>query len=131
MQPDKYPLFIPTLKGLKLPEPVREYRFCERRWKIDYAWPNYKLAVEVEGGAFSRPVICPTCKKPVRKKLKNGGSYQICEGGRHNSSGFIKDMEKYNNLVLNGFQLFRFTPKQINDGDAAVMIEKWFKEYTL
>jgi len=35
-----------------LPEPEREYRFHPRRkWRFDAAWPDAKLAVEVEGGA--------------------------------------------------------------------------------
>jgi len=34
----------------KLPEPVRQFRwYPARRWKLDFAWPKIKLAVEVQG----------------------------------------------------------------------------------
>jgi very-short-patch-repair endonuclease len=34
----------------KLPEPVRQFQpFPQRKWKIDFAWPRYKLALEVDG----------------------------------------------------------------------------------
>lgn len=34
----------------QLPQPVREYRF--KRWRFDFAWPQLKVAVEVDGGTF-------------------------------------------------------------------------------
>jgi very-short-patch-repair endonuclease len=34
-----------------LPKPTREYRFHDtRKWRLDFAWPDYKLAVEIDGG---------------------------------------------------------------------------------
>src|SRR5690606_39740371 len=39
------------IRAHKLPEPVREYRFHpERRWRFDFAWPDLRVAAEVEGG---------------------------------------------------------------------------------
>lgn len=33
-----------------IPEPQRNYRFAEtRKWMLDFAWPDVKLAVEIEG----------------------------------------------------------------------------------
>ncbi len=68
---------------------IKEYKFHpERRWRIDYAHPAYRLAIEVEGGVWM--------------------------GGRHTrSKGFIKDLEKYNELNLLGWTLLRFTPDQL------------------
>jgi len=28
------------LRSLRLPAAEREYRFCERRWRFDFAWPE-------------------------------------------------------------------------------------------
>lgn len=69
-----------------LPAPVAEYMFCPgRKWRLDYAWPGQKIALEVEGGVWT--------------------------GGRHlRGKGFSKDMEKYNTLSELGWRLFRCTP---------------------
>lgn len=73
---------------------VREHRFHPvRRWRFDFAWPDVKLAVEVEGGVYTR--------------------------GRHvRPSGFEADTEKYNEATLLGWKLLRFTSKTINSGAA-------------
>lgn len=67
-------------------EVVLEYKFSKtRRWRIDVAvWgPSNKIAIELEGGVFT--------------------------GGRHiRPSGFLKDVEKYNELSKHGFLLLRY-----------------------
>lgn len=76
--------------GYGIPIPETEYRFHEKRlWRVDFAWPEIKLAVEIEGGVFTK--------------------------GRHvRGQGYINDMEKYNSLQLKGWLLLRYTPKLIN-----------------
>ena len=68
---------------------IPEYRFdAERRWRFDFAFPLLRIALEVEGGAWTR--------------------------GRHTRPmGFLKDMEKYNTYTLLGIYLLRFTTAQI------------------
>ena len=70
-------------------ECVKEYKFCPtRRWRYDYAIPEYKIALEVEGGVWT--------------------------GGRHTSSvGFLKDIEKYNTGALLGWRIFRTVPDEL------------------
>jgi very-short-patch-repair endonuclease len=82
-----------------LPVPTPELRFAPpRRWRFDFAFEPQKLAVEIEGGAFSR--------------------------GRHTrGAGFIADMEKYNTAVALGWKVLRFTPSQVKDGTALGFIE--------
>lgn len=55
---------------------LREYRFHPtHRWRFDYAIPQWHIALEVEGGVWTR--------------------------GRHVSpKGFLADMEKYNRLPI-------------------------------
>jgi very-short-patch-repair endonuclease len=82
-----------------LPKPTPEVRFAPpRRWRFDYAFKPQMVAVEIEGGAFSR--------------------------GRHTrGAGFIADMEKYNTAVALGWKVLRFTPSQVKDGTALGFIE--------
>lgn len=64
-----------------------EYTFMPfRRWRFDCAWPPQRVAVEIEGGVYTR--------------------------GRHTrASGFIEDIEKYNAAASYGWLLFRTTPQ--------------------
>jgi len=95
-------MFLFVLKNHDIPKPVREYQFNpERKWRIDYAWPDYKLAMEVEGGVW-------------------------CNGRHVRSKGFIGDIEKYNNLTLQGWSLLRFTPRQLKNGEAISVLQDYF-----
>jgi len=87
---------------------IAEHRFAapDRKWQIDYAFPDERLAVEIEGGGWA--------------------------GGRHVSgAGFHKDMEKYNALALHGYRLLRFTPKQRDTGEAVTIIREYFNQRDL
>ena len=90
-------------KALGLPVPEAEYRFHPtRRWRFDYSFPANMLAIEIEGGAFSR--------------------------GRHTrGSGFVADMEKYNEGAVMGWRILRFTPDQVKRGMAALVIKRFFE----
>lgn len=34
-------------------EPQREYQFHDgRKWRLDFAWPTYKVGVEIDGGIW-------------------------------------------------------------------------------
>ena len=83
-----------------LPDPEAEYRFHpSRKWRFDLSWPAYKIALEQDGGIWTK--------------------------GRHiRGAGFIKDLEKMNHAALLGWRVFRFTPQQVRRGEAKAMIEK-------
>jgi very-short-patch-repair endonuclease len=91
------------IRAHKLPEPVREHRFHDKRkWRFDFAWPELKLAAEVEGGTWT--------------------------GGRHTRGvGFEKDCEKYNSATALGWKVYRFTSGMISDGSAVLVIENAIK----
>ena len=84
--PDMFCRFVKSILDIDL---VKEYKFHPTRlWRFDYAFPIAKIAIEVEGGIFIH--------------------------GRHNHpSGFIKDMEKYNQATLDGWKLIRVMPKDL------------------
>ena len=77
---------------LELPahlQPQAEYRFDDvRKWRIDFAWPDRKLAVEIESSVH---------------RIK----------GR-----FARDMEKYNALASRGWTLLRYTAKMVKSAQA-------------
>ena len=77
------------LAPLALPVPVNGYRFHDKRkWEFDCAWPDVKLAVEIEGGEFTR--------------------------GRHTrGTGYQRDCEKYNAALDLGWRVYRYTPSMI------------------
>lgn len=92
-----------------VPDYEREHFFHpKRKWRFDFAWPEQKVALEVEGSIYGRPVVCPTCKRKVVRVTKGGRPYTIREGGRHNSpKGFENDCDKYNSATLLGWKVFR------------------------
>lgn len=75
-------------------QPIREHKFHPvRKWRFDFAFPDRMAAVEIEGGAWT--------------------------GGRHTrGSGFIADMEKYNEAAALGWFVFRFDGDAVKRGDA-------------
>ena len=85
-------------RGLPCPEPEHQFH-DSRKWRIDYAWADEKVALEVEGGVWTR--------------------------GRHTrGSGFVKDMEKYNEVALHGFTLVRVVPDDLLTEDTLDLIER-------
>ena len=92
------------IRAMKLPEPVREYRFhADRKWRFDFAWVDQRIAMEVEGGVWN--------------------------GGRHGrGSGIVKDIEKGNAAVLLGWRMMRATGDMIKKGEAVRLLEQWFEQ---
>jgi len=80
-------------------KPETEYQFLSkdranalcvepRRWRFDFAWPDWKLAVEIEGGVFAH--------------------------GRHTrGKGYEADCEKYNAAAVLGWTVLRYTPDML------------------
>lgn len=83
-----------------LPACVPEYRFDEvRKWRFDYAWPDQRVALEVDGGVWT--------------------------GGRHTrGSGFLKDMEKFNAAALAGWRVLRCTPREVTTAATIELIRR-------
>lgn len=69
-----------------IPAPVAEYRFHgSRRWRLDFAWPEQRVALEVDGGVWT--------------------------GGRHTrGAGWTADTEKLNTAQAEGWRVLRCTP---------------------
>lgn len=78
-----------------------EYKFHHsRKWRVDYFLSNQGIAIEIEGGVFSR--------------------------GRHTRGvGFLNDMEKYNTATMMGYRVLRFSTQQVLDGSAKAFLKSW------
>jgi hypothetical protein len=85
----------------------REFRFGEhlgpkgrKAWyRFDFAWPDLKIALEVEGGTW--------------------------QTSRHTTgSGFEKDCEKYNEAACAGWTVLRVTGSMVHDGRALEYVRR-------
>lgn len=119
---------VPRVKGKKTDWPLvlaqqlsvfknlrieREYLFAKRqlgrRWAFDLAFPEFQVAVEVEG-----LIVLPRCRRCHPR--------EFVVMGRHASATGIKgDMDKYNHAALLGWYVLRFDQGQINPGHAREM----------
>jgi len=92
--------FANQIRFAGLPEPLAEYRFhATRKWRFDFAYPDLKLAIEIEGGIWRR--------------------------GRHNrASGFVRDAEKYNEAAISGWRVLRIPTNMVEDGTGLVYLER-------
>lgn len=92
--------FRAACRAALIPEPVPECRFHPtRRWRFDYAWPEQKVALEVEGGVWTR--------------------------GRHTrGAGFLADLSKYNSAVLLGWKVIRTTPDKLVSAETLAMLRE-------
>lgn len=119
-QKSKYPDFDFAIKQLKLPLPNFEFKIKipsylhkylfyglpKKHWRIDYFWPDFMFAVEIDGGAF-----------------KKGG------GGHNRGAAFRKDMIRHNTFSEMGIFLYRFMPEHLpNKSTYAInLIEQFFE----
>lgn len=79
------------------PEPEREWMFAAgigRRWRFDFAWPDAKVAVEIDGGQWAP------------------------HGGRHNTD---RDRDKMNHAAVLGWRVMRFSASMLRDDPAGVV----------
>jgi len=93
-------------RSLGIPEPRAEVQFhSTRKWRFDYAWPQYRVALEIEGGVFT--------------------------GGRHTSgAGFMKDAEKYNYAACMGWAIIRCMPRTLCVAETMTYIAQAIKVQT-
>ena len=85
-------------QSVNLPVPVYEYRFHDtRKWRFDLAWPDSKLAVEVQGAIFT--------------------------GGRHvRGAALVKEHEKLNAAAVLGWRVMFVQPCNLCMLDTVRMI---------
>jgi very-short-patch-repair endonuclease len=85
-----------------LPEPEREYMFAKsigRRWRLDFAYPEKRIGIEVQGGTYIR-------------------------GAHSRGTGLERDYEKYNQAQVLGWDVYQFSRKMIESGEAIETIKR-------
>ena len=83
----------------------REMRFAEpygREWRFDIAYPGHALAIEVDGGIWSK-------------------------GAHGHPVTITRNMEKRNFAAALGWRILCFTPQDVRNGIALYWIEKTIK----
>jgi very-short-patch-repair endonuclease len=92
-------ILLHQMQLVGLPTPEREYRFAPpRRYRADFAYPDKKILVEVQGGIYTR-------------------------GAHSRGTGLERDYEKINLAQLLGYKVFQFSRKMIESGEAISILE--------
>ncbi|KKM24355.1 hypothetical protein LCGC14_1605880, partial [marine sediment metagenome] len=114
--------------GHDLPRPTPNFQFAlviGRNFEFDRAWPEHKVAVELEG-IYRRKkyVVCHICNEPVRARKRDGSlGKRIPALGYHQHYGrFKSDVEKYNLATQLGWSVLRFLHDDVH-ADPFSMIE--------
>lgn len=112
--------FAADCRARRLPTPHIELWFAkemlERDWRFDFAFPEYMVAVEIEGLVYRTLYEMKPGEKPKRV---------LSVYGRHASPEGIKaDMEKYNAAVLLGWFVLRFERDMIMSRKNTVAIDQ-------
>lgn len=88
--------FRTLITGLGAPIWCEQYRFDSvRLWRFDFAWPERKIAFEMEGAIW----------------MKGFGGRT--GGGHSHPMGIEKDIEKYNAASIQGWAVIRITDKML------------------
>lgn len=81
-----------TWRVLGGPPATREYEFHPKRcWRFDFAWPDTRVAVEIDGGVNDGPG----------------------RGAHSRRKGYAEDCEKLNEAAFMGWTVFRLVPDMI------------------
>lgn len=88
----KAKMFDAACDARGLPRPIHEYEFHRgRKWRFDFCWPDWDIALEVQGGLFVQ--------------------------GRHNQgAAMLQEHEKLNAAALDGWFVLYTTPKDVESG---------------
>lgn len=83
---------------------MREHPFMMKNYRFDYAWPEYMIAIEYQGGTF------------------------MGKSGHKNVSGQTRDCKKINEAQLKGWLVILVNPKTIDDGSFIKQLNRAFKQ---
>lgn len=83
-----------------IPMAELEHKFTDvADWRLDFAWPQWKIAVEVNGGIWAQ---LPS----------------------HTGAGHIRDMKKITQAQIEGWIVLQVTPQQRDNGEMMLLIKQ-------
>ena len=100
-------------KDVGIPEPVYEHKHIKKRqFRLDIAWPEYTVGIEVQGGIH-----------PLPRKRKDG-TVVVMPGAHGTPAGIRRDNEKSNLSLLEGWSVLKVEPKELCTTDTAEMVKQ-------
>ena len=104
--------FLRDLSSAGIPAPQTEHRFHpHRKWLMDFAYPELRLAIEYQGGNFGKGKKCPACG--------NHG-----KGGHSSIAGLMRDYEKFTEASLLGWTLILIDAASVRSGQAVEWVRR-------
>lgn len=101
-RPDDTPGFF---EAAGLPRPTPEFSFHPtRKWRFDYAWPEFKLALENEGGIW------------------RGYAKGQAAGAHSHPLNIMRDKEKYSAAAVLGWRIVYCAPETLRTAATVEMI---------
>jgi len=92
--------FAAQMSLANIPEwEIEHYFHPTRRWRFDYAWPDQKIAVEINGGTFMAAGV-----------------------GHRNGAHLHGEYEKLNVAQTLGWVVLQFDTKHVSTGEALTML---------
>lgn len=85
--------------GLPAPELEHQFALPERGWRLDLAWPDWKIGVEINGGIWAG---LPS----------------------HTGRGHVRDMEKINAAQARGWVIVQVLPSQVKSAELVLLVRQ-------
>lgn len=112
------------MKGLKEHRLVTQHRFCPlRMWRLDFAFPDEMLGIEVQGMGRHMVDLCPQCKKAMRCPGCGRGKAITQLGGHQTAKGMREQCEKINTATLMGWRILEFSTSDASPAS----VERWVR----
>jgi hypothetical protein len=118
-------LFASQCRSYRLPKFITQHMFAleelGRKWKFDVAFPEYRVAIEIEGLVVQRLHVATLDDAGKIQKLE----LKTIVTGRHATvQGFTEDCEKYANAAALGWTVVRFAQKQVASSYAVQLTQR-------
>lgn len=99
----RLPLYVRQFKLLKsVQTPRADGKQIPKVWRFDFAWPQFKLIVEINGGVW----------------MPGGGAHS-------HPIDITRNMAKQNDAALERFYVMQFTPDDVKKGSAIAYVQRW------